>query len=82
MPHYQDILVQLSVNYSDLTPTLREKWNVQNTMVQDFRITKRISSCRAMLSSVQKEVRNRETEFHKIAPIHDHTTTVILLSSY
>lgn len=40
MLHYQDVLVQLSINYSDLTFTLREKRNTQNTMLCDFRITK------------------------------------------
>lgn len=37
MIHFQDILVLLGINYSDLTPTLKEKWNVQDTMLQDSR---------------------------------------------
>lgn len=40
MLHYQDVLVQLGINYSDLTPTLKEMWNAQNKMLQYFRITK------------------------------------------
>lgn len=40
MLRYQDILVQMGINYSDLTLTLREKWNAQNTVLQDFRTTK------------------------------------------
>lgn len=39
MLRYQDILVQMGINYSDLTLTLREKWNAQNTILQDFKIT-------------------------------------------
>lgn len=64
--HYQDMLVQLGINYSDLTPTSGEKRNVQNIVPQQFRIAKH-SFLIQSLSSVQKEVQNSSTQQH---PIH------------
>lgn len=40
MLRYQDILLQLGMNKPDLTSASEEKWNAQNIVLQQFRITK------------------------------------------